>query len=221
MGKRLTRFAAGVALAIALLVSGCGGSSTETKISAGGAREISFLTMQLRPTFDAFLLPILKEFETAHPDVSLNWLDYPFQNYETKVVTSFLGGNAPDIINFASETIPSFTDAGHLLELDSLVPKDILDSYLPNVVEQGCRVKGKLYALPWYLAGAVSVYNKKILQEAGIDPNDIPRTYEDLPAFVAVPGEPKRAGIPVETEGELQAARTRYLLRNASWVRLE
>ena len=40
---------------------------------------------------------------------------------------------------------------------------------------------------------------------------------DDLPALVAVPGEPERAGIPVASERELEGARIRYLLADASW----
>ena len=40
---------------------------------------------------------------------------------------------------------------------------------------------------------------------------------DDLPVFVETPGEPARAGVPVESEAELDAARRRYLLANARW----
>ncbi len=44
---------------------------------------------------------------------------------------------------------------------------------------------------------------------------------DDLPVFVAEPGDLPRAGIPVETEAELDTARVRYLLADAVWEPLD
>jgi hypothetical protein len=44
---------------------------------------------------------------------------------------------------------------------------------------------------------------------------------EDLPAFVQRPGEPPSAGIAVSSEGELNAARRRFLLAGARWAVVE
>jgi hypothetical protein len=43
----------------------------------------------------------------------------------------------------------------------------------------------------------------------------------DLPAFVEKPGEPRKTGIPVASEAQLEAASTRFLLRGATWTVLE
>ncbi len=43
----------------------------------------------------------------------------------------------------------------------------------------------------------------------------------DLPVFVPAPAEPYKTGIPVETEAERDAARTRFLLEKATFTLLE
>lgn len=40
----------------------------------------------------------------------------------------------------------------------------------------------------------------------------------DLPAYVAKEGELPKSGIPVQRESDLKAARTRYFLKDATWV---
>lgn len=40
---------------------------------------------------------------------------------------------------------------------------------------------------------------------------------EDLPAYVQKPGEPPKTGIPVQSESQLKAARTRVVLAQARW----
>jgi hypothetical protein len=44
---------------------------------------------------------------------------------------------------------------------------------------------------------------------------------DDLPVFVQKPGELPKAGIPVQSEGELEKAKSRFLLQNAKWTVLE
>jgi hypothetical protein len=39
----------------------------------------------------------------------------------------------------------------------------------------------------------------------------------DLPVFVPRPGEPIVQGIPVEPDADLERAKKRYLLQNATW----
>jgi hypothetical protein len=44
---------------------------------------------------------------------------------------------------------------------------------------------------------------------------------DDVPVFVQRPGELPRAGIPVQSEEELERAKWRYLLKDAKWTVLE
>lgn len=43
----------------------------------------------------------------------------------------------------------------------------------------------------------------------------------DLPVFEQKPGEPPRAGIPVQQGGDVKAARRRFLLTDAKWTLIE
>ena len=44
---------------------------------------------------------------------------------------------------------------------------------------------------------------------------------DDLPVFVQKPGDPPKAGIPVESEEELEKAKWRFLLSDVKWTVLE
>jgi hypothetical protein len=44
---------------------------------------------------------------------------------------------------------------------------------------------------------------------------------DDVPAFVQKPGEPPKAGVPVQSEEEREKAKWRYLLKDAKWTVLE
>jgi len=172
-----------VALAL-ILNPGCGGDRADEKSEPGNSITISFLTMQLRPAFDSFFLPLFQEYENTHPGVKIEWLDYPYQNYETKIMTSFMAGNSPDVINLGSESVPSFAQGGMLVQVDDLLSSRVIDSYLPNILEQGCGANGRLYAVPWYLAGSATFYNKAIFEEAGLSLDPLPTSYGQLPPLM-------------------------------------
>jgi len=170
----------------ALALPGCKGGSEAGPSGGGGAKEISFLTMQLSPTFDEYFKGIAAQFEAAHPGVKVKWLDYPFQNYETKVMTALMGPNPPDVINFGSESVPTFAESGHLLDLETVLPPEVFQEYLPNMIEEGCKSQGRIHALPWYLATFLTMYNTEIFKEAGIELTGPPNYIDDLPEYCRI-----------------------------------
>jgi len=44
---------------------------------------------------------------------------------------------------------------------------------------------------------------------------------DDLPAYIAKPGEPPKSGIPVRNEEDLKTAKHRFLLKNAKWTAVD
>lgn len=170
-----------VALLAALLgAASCGGNPDG--IRKGDRNEIVFLTMQLRPTFDEYFLNLFAEFEAENPGVKIKWLDYPYQNYETKLMTSFLGWNAPDVINLPSENLPDWLRPGYIVPIDPLVGPEVLESYVPTILADAALYDGEHYAFPWYASSPVTYFNGALLRRAGLSTDRLPRTYNELPA---------------------------------------
>jgi putative chitobiose transport system substrate-binding protein len=184
-----------------ILFTGCGKKDVDIDGGAG-VKEISFFTMQLRPTFDDYFLELFKEFEASHPGVKIRWMDYPAQNYETKLLTSFIGSNPPDVINLTAQMVPKFVNTDCILPLKDNLPEGIIDSYFQNVIKDACTVNDKVYALPWYLASVVTMVNMNIFKEAGLSEDDIPETFEELRKVCEIVKEKtdKFAFFPIYTE---------------------
>jgi putative chitobiose transport system substrate-binding protein len=202
MKKLIYLLVFGALAGIALLISGgCGDSSSRQK--ADGVKELTFLTMQLNPPFGEFFEGLFKEFEAQHPGVKIKWLDQPYQGYETKLMTSLMGRKGPDVINLATETVPKYAGSGHLADLEALLPPEVISSYIPKVMESGCQVKGKTYAVPWYMSMDIVLYNRKIFADAGIDLTEPIRYLDDIPELCRVIKEKTGhfAFFPLYTEG--------------------
>jgi len=169
---------------VALAITGCGGgeqSSATGGAKSGDKREISFVTMQLRPTFDPYFEGLFAEFKKAHPDVEIRWLDYPFDGYETKLMTGFIGSTPPDVINIPSESLPTYADNGHVLALKDIVPPGTFDAYVDKLVYEGGALRGEVYALPWYSSTYMTFANGDLLKKAGLSTEAPPEFLDDLP----------------------------------------
>ncbi|MBN1902665.1 sugar ABC transporter substrate-binding protein [Candidatus Sumerlaeota bacterium] len=177
-------------------------ASREEKTPASSQIEITFFTMQLRPTFDDYFLSLFSEFENSRPNVKIKWMDYPAQDYDTKLLTSFMGKNPPDVINIAPQSLPTYVSRQTVLPLEDLVAREVLDSYFSNIMQNACQFEGRTYAAPWYLATGVTMCNMKIFREAGLSEKDIPRSYQEMRGVARIIREKtdKFAYFPVYTE---------------------
>ena len=72
--------------------------------------------------------------------------------------------------------------SGALVPVDGLIPADELSHYINNFERT---YDGKLWGVPWYLSGNPFVFNPDLFTKAGLDPNNPPKTWDDLKAACA------------------------------------
>lgn len=188
-----------VLLCVVLLLS-CGRDTSG--VDRDGRVRVRLLTMQLSPTFNAYFSDLIAEYERLNPDVRIEWEDYPFDGYETKLTTAFISRNAPDVINLSAESVPSYITGGFIQPFDEHLPQEVFDSYVPQILQEGGMIDGRVYALPWYVASSVTMVNRAIVEEAGLTMDDVPLHYDDLPGFARTIREQtgKFAVFPLYTE---------------------
>jgi len=124
---------------------------------------------------------VIKAFEVENPGIKVENIAIPFGQIRQQVVTMVAGGNAPDVIQLAAN-MPF-----ELAAMDSLEPleKYITDVYLQDnwqAAIEGGMCDGKLYAVPWGINYMGFWYNKKLMKEAGLDPNKPPKTWDGFMA---------------------------------------
>ena len=84
--------------------------------------------------------------------------------YETELLNKQVEKTLPDIITFDAPNCASYAKSKLLYDISSLVPKDVKDDFI-SLNEYN----GKLYGLPIQESSAGFYYNKKILNDAGVD----------------------------------------------------
>lgn len=145
--------------------------------SSSKSPEIEFWTMQLQPKFTDYFNQLIARFEAENPGVKVRWVDIPWAAMENKILTAVSAKTAPDVVNLNPGFASQLASRNAWLELDSRVPESVRQQYLPNIWKDST-LNGKSFGIPWYLTSRVTIYNKNLLQKAGI--SQPPATYAEL-----------------------------------------
>jgi multiple sugar transport system substrate-binding protein len=129
-----------------------------------------------------FFLDTLREFEMAHPGIqceNLGAVD------DQKSVRAIVAGAPPDLLTLKDPLFLGTLAANDALEpLDSfLSDADLTEAdFAPGSLSQ-CTINGRLYAVPYLIDVAGLLINNKVFRENGLDPQNPPRTTEELEAI--------------------------------------
>lgn len=168
--------------AIALTVS-CGQSPSSSQDSASGSaqgdsiQEVEFWTMQLQPDFTDYFNDLIADFEAENPDTTVRWVDVPWGDMQSKILTSVSAGTAPDVVNLNPDFASQLASRNAWLPLDAEVSADQQAVYLPKIW-QANTLNGESFGLPWYLTTSVTIYNQTLLDQSQIEAP--PQTFEEL-----------------------------------------
>lgn len=103
---------------------------------------------------------------------------------DQKMMLATAGGVPPDIAGLWAMYLTAYVENNALMPLDKLAREAGLraDNYIP-VFWQMCTQKGHLWALPTTPTVTALHWNKKMFRAAGLDPEQPPRTLEELEQF--------------------------------------
>lgn len=176
---------------IAGLLAACGSKSSggeAAKNGDGGEKKaedqvtVEFWTISLQPTFNDYFDKLIADYETQHPNVKIDWKDYPYDAVLNKLMTSIAGGEAPDVVNLNTEFANQMGSKDALVDFNQELTAEQKAAYFPGIYSS-TEMSGKAFALPWYTALPVLFLNKDLVEKAGLDPSNPPATKEELNAW--------------------------------------
>ncbi|SEB85202.1 ABC transporter substrate-binding protein [Paenibacillus sp. GP183] len=109
------------------------------------------------------------------------------QSYDVtgeKLQAAVVAGNVPDIVQLNTRVWPAFAQNGALLALDNYVKtdKDFNAADLKKGLMVNTALNGKQYTLPYNRSTPILYYNKDIMKEIGLNPEDPVHTWDELVA---------------------------------------
>lgn len=162
----------------------CGGApqSGSSASNPAGGQEVEFWTMQLQPDFTDYFNGLIETFEAENPGITVRWVDVPWSDMQSKILTAVSAGTAPDVVNLNPDFALQLAGRNAWLDLNEKVPAEVQQQYLSKIW-QANTLEGKSFAIPWYLATSVTISNTDLLQQAGVA--EPPTTFEELAAVAA------------------------------------
>lgn len=124
---------------------------------------------------------LIEQFEAANPGIDvIHNSDVPYSDFEAKIASSVPAGVGPDVVSlFYGWQIP-WIDAGYIVPLpEDAFPAEMVANEFSSMV-QASYFDGELYTLPTAVRTLALMYNKDLMEQAGLDPASPPTTLEEL-----------------------------------------
>ncbi|MCL1897946.1 MAG: extracellular solute-binding protein [Micrococcales bacterium] len=119
----------------------------------------------------------IADFQAEHPNVTINLEMQSWDNINDVIKTKVQGNQAPDILsidafsNYVADDL--LYSADELLSADTIA--DFQDSFVANAT-----MEGKQFGFPLIASARALFINNVIFEEAGLDPNNPPATWQEL-----------------------------------------
>jgi multiple sugar transport system substrate-binding protein len=124
---------------------------------------------------------LIEQFEAANPGIDvIHNSDVPYSDFEAKIASSVPAGVGPDVVSlFYGWQIP-WIDSGYIVPLpEDVFPAEMVSAEFSSMV-QASYFDGELYTLPTAVRTLALMYNKDLMEQAGLDPASPPTTLEEL-----------------------------------------
>jgi multiple sugar transport system substrate-binding protein len=177
------RFVAVAALALTVVVAGCGrdssgGSETAEQVAAGKAS--GEITVWAMGTEGEKLAAFAKGFTAENPDAKVTVTAVPWEAAHQKIASAIAAKSTPDVSMIGTTMQGEFAKTGALDPTPTdLVPKD---SFFPGAWDTTV-VDDTSYGVPWYVETRGIYYRKDLAAKAGFP--DGPKTWDDLTAMAS------------------------------------
>ncbi|MED5053505.1 extracellular solute-binding protein [Anoxybacillus rupiensis] len=180
-GKKLATIAM-TSLLVGSVLSGC--SSGNEKAGSGkestnnnGKVEVTLAGWGGNPTEQKLLQQTLDEFEKTHPNIKVKY-EVISDQYMDVIKTRLVGGEGPDVFYLDAFEAPALIETGVLEPLDSYVTNDFdINDFEKPLLDAFKGKDGKIYGFPKGYSTLALFYNKKMLDEAGVE---VPQTWDEL-----------------------------------------
>ncbi len=180
-GARKLRFVGVTVLAMAL-IGACGGRSDEGDGSAGdGDQTIEFsLTGGTVPAQTQVIKDAIVAYEEENPEATIELTEVGWGQAYSQYQTRLQAGDPPDISLLAPSWVSTFMESDAFAPADDHVSTDILDSFHESGEDGIADEDGTRYGVQWDASVWGMYYRKDLFEQAGLDPESPPSTWDEL-----------------------------------------
>jgi len=126
---------------------------------------------------------IVEKFEEENPDIKVEVELLPFVGQFEASLIAAIGPQPPDVlaVDTAVGDMQALVDKELLEVLDPYIEKTGMDAndFFSSAWKMG-EVKGKMFGIPFRIAPSALFYNGKMFKEAGLDPDNPPKNFDEI-----------------------------------------
>lgn len=165
-----------------LLLAGLVAGLSSIAINAAQAVEIEYWQYVFESRVKT-MDKLIENFEKANPDIKVKQVTFPYDDYQTRVIAAKMAGKSPEVMQLFYGWLDKFAAGGILQPLpQDAFPHDKIESEFFPIVSAMKR-GDEYYGLPTAVRSLALFYNKKLFEEAGLDPNNPPKNLDELLAY--------------------------------------
>ncbi|MFC7787743.1 ABC transporter substrate-binding protein [Microbacterium sp. MAHUQ-60] len=161
-------------LTAALVLTACGGST-----EGDGSGDVDELTMWARSSTQDYTQALVDAYNADH-DTQIKLTIVASDSFQQKVGAAAGAGSLPDIL--ASDVVyaPNYAKQSVYQDISDRVKKLPFADDLVSAHIEASTFDGKIYAVPHKVDSSFIFYNKNLFAAAGLDPENPPRTYDEI-----------------------------------------
>jgi len=185
--RRLTRAkklrVIGVTVLAVALASSCGARPDEGggDSDSDGDQTIEFsLTGGTVPAQTQVVKDAIAAFEEENPDATVKLTEVGWDQAYSQYQPRLQAGDPPDIALLAPSWVSTFTESDAFAPADDYVSTDILDNFHESGEDGIVDDEGTRYGVQWDASIWGMYYRKDLFEQAGLDPESPPSTWEEL-----------------------------------------
>jgi multiple sugar transport system substrate-binding protein len=154
---------------------------------AQGRSKVVFWNFDTSAPQRAFWSEQIKKFEAKNPDVQIEYVVNPANQYDNALELAIRGGNTPDVVDVRDQgSVFRYVNTGVFQPLDSFISKEWVSRFGEGEILPGLhKFGGKTYSFPYRderINGmrVLVYYNKALFAKAGIE--DFPKNWTEFRA---------------------------------------
>lgn len=136
---------------------------------------------------DALIDALCARYHEEHPNITVNPVYAgSYADTRTKVQAAIKGGNTPDMAIMFSIDLYSLLAMDAVVDINSFCTEEEDQKWLEGFYEgfmMNSRAGDTTYGIPWQRSTIVLYYNKEAFEEAGLDPDTPPTTWEEMSEY--------------------------------------
>jgi len=139
------------------------------------------------PHWEKAIQEMMVVFEAQNPNIKVQLVPVTYAEKENHYITEIQTGSGPDLMHLHGFSIRSFIEKGFLYDITPFIEQEgqtswggeFIGTWYPQTIEL-MRFQDRYYALPSDFMAMVLFYNKELFKEAGLDPDQPPKTWDEF-----------------------------------------